>query len=256
MRFEVDMGDVGVSLDRFAHRVGETTEQATVRYGVAAARSLAEATEPKRSTVKSRRKSTEVFMRRVVMSMNGNTINKLMKNGGGRIRITKSGSKGSEWSTIGVDRIITNANALWRWIESNRVGGKTKDLSAKTQKRVCSKTVFDSVAKRRSGLWGAAKGAWIGAGMDIARRQAGLNRISIGKNFIPWVKKHAPKGSGRQTGRDHDTAVLLTNNTTGAAKSTGLSIADIQSALNKARRAVWSYYAGELRRMRIGKGSR
>lgn len=250
MNIEVDMGDIGVSLDTLAFKVGESTEQATIRYGVAAARSLAEATNPKRSTAASRKKSAAVFMRRTVMAINGNTIRKLLRSGGGRLRMTKSSGRGAEWVHVGIDKIITNENALWKWVENNRSQGKTRNLPAR-EKRVCSKAVFAAVLKKRQRLWGAAKGAWIGGGQDVAMSQKGLNRINIGKNFLSWAQRHTSKGSGKKVGFSHNTEVHLTNRTTGAAKQEGITNSGIVAALNKARRAVFAYYAGELRRMRI-----
>jgi hypothetical protein len=249
MRFEVDMGDVGVSLDRFAHRVGETTEQATVRYGVAAARSLAEATEPKRSTAGSRKKKAAATMRRVVEPMGARDFNKLAKQKKPRVKL------GGQWVPLRNRGLIHSVRDLWSIIEIHRVNGKTKKLPP-TERYICKQADFNKVVRSRTKLWGAAKGAWIGAGQDVARRQSGMNRISIGKNFLSWAQKHASKGRGIKVGRDHDTTIHLTNNTTGAAKPAGLSIASAQAAIQKARRAVWAYYAGELRRMRIGKGSR
>jgi hypothetical protein len=152
--------------------------------------------------------------------------------------------------------MIDSDSQLWRVIELNRVNGKTKKRSPETR-YICKQSDYNRVATKRARLWGAAKGAWIGAGMAIARKQSGLDRINIGKNFLGWAHRHANKGRGRQSGRNDNTTVILTNKTTGAAKRQGLSPSAAQTALSIARKAVFAYYSKRLRTMKIkGRGGR
>ena len=248
--FDVDMGGIGVSLDVLASKVGETTEQATVRFGVAAARGLATETQPKRSTAGSRKKKAAAQMRKVVEPMGARDFNKLRKQAKPRVKL------GGQWLALDKRRLIESDRQLWGIIENNRVQGKTSKLP-RDQRYICKQSDYNKVATRRAKLWGAAKGAWLGAGRDIARRQSGLDRINIGKNFLGWTARHHGKGNGKQAGRNHDTAVYLVNNTTGAAKSSGLSASGANRSLATARKALFGYYSKRLRAMKIkGKGGK
>lgn len=248
--FEVDMGDIGVSMDMFAHKVGETTEQATVRYGVAAARGLATETQPKRSTAGSRKKKAAAQMRRVIEPMGARDFSKLSKSKNPRAKMD------GQWVSVDRGRLIEGDRNVWRVIEANRQRGMTRKLK-REDRFICKQSDFNKVATRRAKLIGAAKGAWLGAGKDISRMQEGMDRNTIGKNFLGWTQKHSSKGTGRKVGRGHDTTAQLTNNTTGAAKNSGLSVSGIKKAIFVARRSVFQYYAKRLKAMKIkGRGTK
>lgn len=241
--FEVDAREVGVTLDRFAHLVGETTEQATIRLGVAVARNLAQETNPQRSTASKRKKAAAATMRRVVEPMPARHFNKLKKQTRPRVKLE------GRWVEIPRAHLLEGESEIYRTVERNRVMGRTRALP-REQRYVCKEADFNRVVRKRAQLWGVAKGSWLGAGMEIGRRQKGLQRNTIGANFLAWAQKHAGKGSGRQDGRDHETTVTLTSRTAGAASAKGLSVAGAHRAITRARKALFAYYKAELRRMR------
>ena len=248
--FSVNMWDVSTMLGEYAYEVGETSEQATIRFGVSAARELAKATKPLKSTAGGRKKAAAAAMRRVVEPMGARDFNKLRKQAKPRVKL------GGQWYPLDKRNLIDDDRQLWRIIEGNRVNGKTKKRPPQSR-YICKQAAFNKVATRRGKLWGAAKGAWIGAGKRLARMQSGLDRIDIGKNFLSWAHRHADKGTGRQKGKNHNAIVYLVNNTTGAAKSAGLSSKDADLALHRARKALFKYYGKRLRAMKIkGKGGR
>ena len=248
--FEVDVSDVGEKLHMLAEEINETSTQSTVRLGVGAARALAQATEPRKSTVGSRKKKAAAAMRRVVEPMGARDFNKLRKQAKPRVKL------GGQWYPLDKRNLIDDDRQLWRIIEGNRVNGKTKKRPPGFR-YICKQATFNKVATRRAKLWGAAKGAWIGAGQDIARTQKGLNRINIGKNLLGWAHHHARKGRGRVAVSNFRAEVTLVNNTTGAAKSDGLPQKRISDALHKARKLMWNYYRERLRSMKVkGKGGR
>tara|TARA_R110002020_G_C16182965_1_gene764994 strand:+ start:148 stop:897 length:750 start_codon:yes stop_codon:yes gene_type:complete len=248
--FDVDMWDVSTMLGEYAHEIGETTEQGTIRFGVAVSRELAKATNPLKSTAGSRKKNAAAQMRKVVEPMGARDFNKLRKQAKPRVKL------GGQWYAFDKRRLIESDRQLWDIIENNRVQGKTRKLP-RDQRYICKQSDYNKVATRRAKLWGAAKGAWIGAGQRLARTQSGLDRINIGKNFLGWAHRHTDKGRGRQQGKDHSSIVYLVNNTTGAAKDAGLSPKRAHLALHHARKALFKYYGKRLRSMKVkGKGGK
>lgn len=83
------------------------------------------------------------------------------------------------------------------WIELNRTrrGARTAKLPI-SERKVCTEAIFKSAMRERFKRAGMAKGAWLGAGQDIAKHQTGQDRINIGKNFLAYTQKHASKGHG------------------------------------------------------------
>lgn len=245
MRIEMKPIDIISKLSDYAKKVGETNRQATVRYGVATARNLAQFTEPKKSSSKSRKLSAINTMLRVCSPRPAKFITRLRSGKEQRARF------GSVWVTVNPSRIVGSAGELWNVIENHREGpgGRTRALTPQN-KYLCKDSDFNKVVKKRALLWGIAKGSWIGAGMDVAKHESGLSQIGIGKNFISWAQKHANKGKGSVTGRGHKTTVTLTSKTAGAARDRGLSDSDTLLAETVARKSLLKYYSAELRRIK------
>ena len=265
--FEVDVRDVGISMDLWASKVGETTEQATVRLAVGVARSMMNATRPRTGGKKAKGKPSDIQkikakaaaqMRKVVESVEPKYFTQI-KNGrkrvnGKTVKVT-SMKLGGQWVKINPEKILETESDIWRVVERHRESdGKTKDLK-KRDRYVCKRTTFNRVAKKRAGLWGVAKGSWYGAGVAAARRQKGLDRLSI---VAPaWIKKHAPKGRSRQAGEGHKTEITLGSSAVSMRGNGALSVGDMQTAVKIAREGVFNYYGKRLRAMKIkGKGAK
>lgn len=248
MNIQIDTRDVGVSLDLLAEEVGETTEQATVRLAVGVARGLAEETKPKgRSTVAKRKKRAAAGMRRVVEPVAPRYFTALKRGKYERIKI------GGQWVPVRPDRLLDTVQDVWDAVERHRdAEGKVKKLGPEAR-YFCRRAVFNKVATKRARLWGVAKGSWIGAGQMIARKQQGLDRVNIGKNFLAWTQRHAKKGQATQVGRRDDTTVILASRAKSLAGDGALSTGAIHRALHRARKAMWKYYEFRLRSIRRAK---
>lgn len=244
------MGDIGPSLDALAHSVGETTEQATLRYAVGVSRTLAEETEPKKSTVRSRKEKAAAVMRKVVEPMPTRYFARLQRDRKERAKLE------GEWGPVDPSRLLGSDRMVWATVEKHRDSkGRTRELS-RADRYFCKEADFNRVVRRRARLWGVAKGSWLGAGMDLARRQQGLNRLAIGKNFLAWAQRHADKGKGWQLGSGHETTAVLGSRASALRGSQALSRGSVVRAMSKARRAVFSYYSREWDRMHKKVGAR
>ena len=265
--FDVDVGDVGVSMDSWAHKVGETTEQATVRLAVGVARGLMNATSPKKGGKRAKGDPTDMQknkgkaaaqMRKVVESVDPKYFTAIKKGRrrveGKMVKVT-SAKIGGRWVKIDPRKILDGDSAVWRAVEDHRGGdGKTRVLR-RSEKYICSRTVFNRVATKRSKLWGAAKGSWYGAGIAAMRRQRGMDRLNI--KAPAWIKNHARKGQSKQIGKDHNTEVVLGSRAVSLRSNGALSVGDMNTAINIARKGVFQYYAKRLRAIKIkGKGGR
>jgi hypothetical protein len=265
--FDVDVQDVGISMDLWASKVGETTEQATVRLAVGVARSMMNATLPRTGGKRSKADPTEAQklkakaaaqMRKVVESVEPKTFTAL-KNGrrkvnGKTVKVT-SAKIGGKWIKIKPERLLSDEGDVWRVVERHRESnGKTRVLS-RMDKYICSRTVFKRVASRRAKLWGVAKGSWYGAGIAAARKQKGMDRLNI---VAPaWIKNHSDKGQSRQSGENHDTEITLGSSAVSMRGNGALSVGDMQTAVKIARKGVFQYYSKRLRAMKIkGRGAR
>jgi len=151
---------------------------------------------------------------------------------------------------------LNSPEEIDQWVDEHRGRNGHARLGG-DRKAICRKADFNKALRARKTRAGMAKGSWIGAGQRLARRQRGAKRINIGKNFLSWTHRHANKGRGAKVGGGDNTTVLLTNNTTGAAKNEGLSMSAANTALNIARKSVFAYYSKRLRSMKIkGRGTR
>jgi hypothetical protein len=93
-------------------------------------------------------------------------------------------------------KIVRDAGDLVEWINLNRVrrGARTSKLPI-PERKLCSRAVFNKAVNIKMKRAGMAKGGFLGAGMDIARRQKGQDKISIGKNYFGYAHKHSHFGS-------------------------------------------------------------
>ena len=265
--FNVDMGGIGVSLDVLASKVGETTEQATVRFAVGVARGVMNATSPKKGGKRAKGAPTDMQknkgkaaaqMRKVVESVEPKYFTAIKKGRrrveGKMVKVT-SAKIGGRWVKIDPRKILDGDRAVWQAVEDHRgSNGKTRALRG-SEKYICSRTVFNRVATKRSRLWGAAKGSWYGAGIAAMRRQRGLDRLNI--KAPAWIKNHARKGQSRQIGKDHNTEVVLGSRAVSLRSNGALSVGDINTAIKIARKGVFQYYSKRLRAMKVkGRGGR
>lgn len=129
-------------------------------------------------------------------------------------------------------RVITSASALNDWIDANRTrrGSRTAKLPEE-EKKICTSDVFEAAMRIRVAKAGMAKGAWIGAGMDIAMRQTGTGKINIGKNYISWAHRHKTHGRGTVQKSTWSPSATMANNLRYASDKSVLSDARIKRAV-------------------------
>jgi hypothetical protein len=185
---KIDTATLRRSIKRAVKAVGETGEQATARWGVECCRGLAKQTQVWGSPSKIPPKqigAIESDAKNVVMVINNPRPND--------------------------KRILKSARDVYDWVELNRTRrrGRTAKLDVR-DKKICTQSVFDAACKMRIAKAGEAKGGWIRAGMEIASRYLTLDRVKIGKGFIPWAARHASRniGTGTMKGGWSPTAML------------------------------------------------
>lgn len=129
-------------------------------------------------------------------------------------------------------RVITSASALNDWIEINRTRRRARTAKLPDEeKRICSVETFEDAMRIRTAKAGMAKGAWIGAGMDIAMRQTGTGKINIGKNYIGWAHRHKTRGRGTVQKAPWSPSATMANNLNYASDKSVLSDARIKRAV-------------------------
>lgn len=181
LRVDVDMAKLNRSIRRASKNFGDTTKTAVARWGVSTARELAMQTQPwgNGGTRKTQLAAIESGMRAVVQAVDARTFRAAQRN---RTRKT-----------------LESPGAIIEWVDEHR-GSKGHARLSGGQKALCKKADFNKALRARKLRGGMAKGAWLGAGMEIARRQRGARQISIGKNFLGWTQKHKGRGEAKRSG--------------------------------------------------------
>lgn len=175
MKARIDMVELSRSLKKATKSVGATNKNATTRWAVATARELAIQTQPhgKAGTKKIMSNSVRVGINSCVLIGHPNRI----KRGG--------------------PRIATSLDQLNSFVESNRDNKGRARWLHRDRRMICSRQMYNQLVKSRLTKIGKAKGGWVGAGREIAKRQRGRNREIIGKSFLKWTERHQDKGSGK-----------------------------------------------------------
>jgi len=181
------------SLKRFSKDFGETTGQAVVRWSVQACRELALETQavPNNKGEKPRGKQEGAIFKD---SLNVLLVVDTLQSSGRGYRATNLGKT----YYVSADKTCRTPEEINNWIELNRTRrrGRTAMIPV-FERKACDKKTHKAAMKIRYKNAGIAKGAWLGAGADIARAQTGMERMSIGKNFLSYAQKHSKWGSAR-----------------------------------------------------------
>ena len=192
IKAEIDQPKLERSLKRFGKQLGETNAQAVIRWSVQVCRELAMETQVW-GKVKTRAKQEgairgDAFNVLIV-------VDELKKTGGTGYRATNQGSSFG----VSARRVLLDENQVNDWIEMNRTrrGARTAKLPI-GEKKICDAKIFKAAMKSRMARAGMAKGAWLGAGNDIARAQTGADKMTIGRNFLNYTQKHAAWGNAKK----------------------------------------------------------
>ena len=221
----IDRPKLEKSLKRFANQFGDTNAQALVRWGIQTARELAFETQAWG------RKDTRNKQIGAIIADAYNVLKIVPKEPRGRTAV-KDASEANEW------------------IEMNRTRrrGRTAKLPISEKKR-CTREVFDAAIKMRSRMAGAAKGGWLGAGQEIARAQTGMDKINIGKNFLGYAQKHAHFGSSMKPRRGFFPKASITNGIRHSGSAHVLASGAGDKAINFGLKKTVTWYRSALRKI-------
>lgn len=208
IKASVDMKKLESSLQRYAKKFGDTTAQAVTRWGVGTCRELALETQAVKRDGKTPLQIQTMSIRAGALNVL-TVVDKLTKNPKGSGYTATN--QGKNYFVSSKKVLSSHAQVNW-WIEKNRTGKRkwTQDKELK-DRPVCAKSVFNSAIKKRIKAAGAAKGAWIGAGNDIAKAQKGEGRLSIGASFMKYAQRHAKHGSATVPRNGWNPSTKLTN---------------------------------------------
>jgi len=168
---QMDRAKLQASLRKFGKRFGDSSSQMIARWGVRTAVELAYETQAygKRDAKKKQIAAMSKDANQIVFAVTSKIRRK--------------------------DRELKSPDDVVNWIESHRKGKKkrTEKLAPK-DRRMVRKSTFDKAIRKRASAAGMAKGGWLGAAMDMAARQKGQSKISVGKNVLSYAQKHAKFG--------------------------------------------------------------
>lgn len=214
-----DMQALERSLKKAAGAFGETSAQAVIRWGVSVCRDLAVQTQAfgQTKTKVKQENSITAGARSVVVIVP---------------RVGASNKKG-----------LRTSNEVNAWIESTRgQNGRTPKNMPFSERKVCTEATFQKAMRDRFKLAGIAKGAWIGAGQEIAKHQTGQDRIAIGKNFLGYSQKHASRGHGVPAKSGFSPVAILQNNSAHSASPWVLKESSKKSAVAFGARKTIKWY--------------
>ena len=143
---------------------------------------------------------------------------------------------------VSAERLLATAQEADSWIDRHRgEHGHTERLDQNTI-GIAPKSVVLAVKRLRREKAGMAKGAWLGAGVDIARYQSGTERISIGKNFLGYAQKHARRGTAKSSGNGFKPFATLSNRARHSGSGYVLSQSEKSKAIGFGARKTIAWY--------------
>ena len=221
----MDMQKLARSLKGAAKAFGDSTSQALVRWSVRTCAELAVETQVYGKT-KTRGKQEGAIL--------WDAVNVIMVRPDGE-RISRG-------------RMLSSADEINEWIEINRTRrrGRTAKLP-RPEKKETHQKIFDAAMRARYKRAGMAKGGWIGAGQQIARRQKGQARINIGKNWLGYAHKHSKFGTARMRLNPFNPVSFLTNSAKHITSRHVLNPAAFRIASIRSLRATTTWYRRSLR---------
>jgi hypothetical protein len=232
------------SLERAARRFGDTNKTAVARWGVQTCRELAVSTQiyGKGGARKKQIAAIEAGVHAVIAEVTDKQFARMVS---GRQKTAKIRNR---WVTITKDRLLATESDCQQWIESRRgEKGHTETLD-QFSIGIAPKSVVRKVLVARRERAGAAKGGFIGAGLAIATRQKGADRITIGKNFLGYAHKHSKRGSARASGDNFKPIATLSNRSRHSGSGYVLSSAEKSKAVGFGLRKTITWYSRAAKR--------
>jgi len=230
MHADIDLRELEHSITRAAKNFGEANRQGVARWGVQTARELAVQTQPfGRDDQKKRIKKNQadyilLGMHLAVQPVKTKTFNRMSKGVSSR-------------------RVLASPDAISNYIDTQRSSRTGRVRGTRSlEKPVCKLADFKRAYRMRVKRIGAAKGPWLGAGIDIGKAQRGRDQIRIGKNYFGFAQKFSHRGSSRRPTGDFRVIASLTNGAKHINSSHVLRKSAQRNALEGAARAVVKGY--------------
>lgn len=196
IRADIDLQRLADSVRRAGRAFGDTSRTAICRVGVQVCRELAVSTQVygKGGAKRKQEKAIEAGVRGTIASVSEKQFRDLVS---GRVTTAKIRNR---WVTVDSSRLLSSVEAAMKWVDSHRDEKGRAERMPQGTIGVAPKSVVNKVIRARKVRAGIAKGGFIGAGVAIARRQRGANRLTIGRNFLGYAQKHADMGTAQATG--------------------------------------------------------
>ena len=185
---KIDMVGLQASIKRYSHAFGETNAQAVVRWSVQTCRELAKDTESMGKTAKAKKVQKGAMIKD---AYNVLIVGRRLRRKGAGFRVS------TDRSTFyaSTDKVLQSPSQVNHWIRKHRTRKHKRTVELHpAQRKICSRAVFNKALAIRVKKAGMAKGAWLGAGMRIARKQKGQDRINIGQGYLAYAQRHAKHG--------------------------------------------------------------
>ena len=192
LTMKVDTATLEKSLTRARKAFGESTDQALYRWGVQVARELAGVTQAYGKNKSLRDVQSKAIYKDAMNVCRLVTSNPQLKNG----------------------------QQCFEWIERHRTRKRrrTPVISEQEKKTVTAEILNQGLVEKFKRI-GMAKGAWLGAGIELEAKQHGTEKINIGKNFLAYAQKWRHLGNAIIGRKIFSPTLVLENNVKHSASS-------------------------------------
>jgi len=241
IKAEIDQSKLERSLKRFGKQLGETNAQAVIRWSVQVCRELAMETQVWGKV------KTKQYQIKAMRNDAYNVLFVASKMIKAERRPGYYTIKNNKFLYFPPERVLKSASEVNDWIEVNRTrrGSRTAKLAFEN-KKVCSQAHFNKAMAARNKKAGMAKGAWLGAGNDIARAQVGSEKENIGRNFLSYTQKHQKWGDAKKPADGWKPVAGITSKLAYSGKSNVLARSAMTKAIKFGLRKTVKFYAKTL----------
>lgn len=238
---DIDLRELESSLTRMSAIFGEANQSGIARWGVAVCRSLVKETQAWGDDTKAKKKQEKAMKwdayNLFIVVRDPKLVRLLMQK-----KLTGLQVKGVV-RTFRPHQQIIDVKNINDAIEFNRTS-RRKRVPARQpgSMLVTSEALMNKALRLRYVRAGKAKGAWIGAGRDIAKFQKAGSRIAIGKNFASYTQKFASGGSASLIKNQWEPTGILNNSVPYAADGYVLKKSAMQKALKDGAENTIKWY--------------
>ena len=238
---KLDERELARQINKMAADFGESNEAAIARWGVATCRRLIVANQSWGDGTNAKKTQENAILKdanRAVYSISRN--NKLVR------RIKQRSLTGlvidGELALFTPSRNLTTPEEVNSFIDRNRnAKGRVRRLDSQS-KGIAPSTVFNAAIRIRKKRAGIAKGGWVGAGIDIGKKQRKGARITIGKNVAGYAHKYKSGGNAAIKRSVWQPEGSITNKVPYVASEHVLRSSDSRKAINEGGKLTIKWY--------------